>query len=514
MDFEHYQVGFLFAGFCVAVYAHQRFNSPAPLRCTTTLVQYYVALGGYVVSALAFYALLSWVMRVNPDVKELLISMSGGDVTGTGDIANFSASFIAALFMTILLPKVPVLKTFDSGIRGFFRKLGAIPHAALRLSWRLQRKPFHVPPGNHEELRTRLEKQELKPAAFLAAKEGTPEAIWAQVVSLKASLEDYVAVNPLLAQLLDSELAAIAETYERQSEMATIVFGRTRTPARLRRAFYADCKTQLRDLSEAISRGVLRTQGSLRSVHGVLWGFGYRDLESDRERISANQIAGLVMGLALYLSIIFFVLNGGAGTVSFYIKLPILISVIIGASIACALVPKTLLPELTRRDRNGQRPYLFYLVAGLAAAALWFAIQIVRFALEGVALDQIPVEIRRVQPFILISVAVAFATAWMADNRPERSRLPEGAYHWFEGLVLALVLAAVGYLAQLWLFDIGFLRNEPPNLRMLATTGGMGFIVGFFAPTLYRTIPKEQAALRREEEAIRGYHARKAAAPG
>ena len=149
-------IGFYFAALCVAVYAHERFNSPFSLRYTTTLGQYYFALSGYVMAALLIFGILSWMFEVNPTVRDFIAQMSGGAVLDDAKTNALPTPFVAALLLTILLPKVPVLSNIDIGIQKFFRDLGAIPHRALRLSWRLQRAPFAVPEAQLADIKERM----------------------------------------------------------------------------------------------------------------------------------------------------------------------------------------------------------------------------------------------------------------------------------------------------------------------------------------------------------------------
>ena len=500
-----YNVGFLFAACCVAVYAHQRFNSPVPLRCTTTLVQYYAALSGYMMAALGLYALLAYALEVNPHVQELIGMMGGGAGEIPKEYADLPAPFMAALFLTTLLQKTPMLKTLDANVQEFFRRLGAIPHKALTLSWTLQRKDFAIPAFQEGEVARRLESEELDSKAFLGAPAHSTEAGWAKIISLMVSMEDYAGRHPAFRQHQQAELDRIEEAYRRQSEMATILYGSEAIQARLEQAFHNDCKALLRQMTQVIARGLLQTHAGLRAVYAELTAWGFQDLESDWQRLTANQIAGLVLGVAIYMLAFFMVLGvGSLQSVGENIKWAVTIAIIIGAAVGCAILPKSTFPGFAKRDRAGRRPILFYMIASLVAAAFWFAVHFVRHSLEGqYGFAEIPNQVLASVPWVLMPVAIAFTTTWMADNVPGRL-VPKACQSWLEAIVMALVLAAIMYVVQRWLMEIGDPRADPARLPfLLGGAGGIGFIIGYFVPALYRMVPAAEGGLRRPENAMR-----------
>lgn len=499
-----YNVGFLFAAFCVAVYAHQRFNSPVPLRCTTTFVQYYLALGGYMIAGLGLYALLAYALEVNPQVQQLIGMMGGATVEIPKGYANLPAPFMAALFLTALLPKTPVLKTLDVNIQEFFRRLGAIPHKALTLSWTLQCKGFAIPAAQEGEFAHRLENLELDPKVFLEAPPQSTEASWTKIVSLKISMEDYEGAHPGFRHHQQADLSRLEEGYRRQEEMATILYGSEAGRERLKKAFHNDCKALLRQMTEAIARGMLQTHSGLKAVYAELTGWGFQDLESDLQKLTANQIAGLILALAIYMLVFFMILGAGFRTVGENIKWAITIAIIIGSAVGCAVLPKSALHGLAKRDREGRRPIVFYMLASLFAAAFWFIIHFVRYSLEGEhGLAAIPNQVLGNAPWVLMPVVIAFATAWMADNVPGRL-VPKAAQDWLEGIVMAVLLAGTMFVVQHWLLEIGHPRANTERVPfLLAGAAGIGFIIGFFVPTLYRRLPKEERAARGEPNGTR-----------
>ena len=496
-------VGFYFAALCVAVYAHERFNTPYSLRYTTTLGQYYFALSGYVMAALLIFGILSWMFEANPTVREFISTMSGGAVLDDDKTNALPTPFVAALLLTILLPKVPVLSSIDTGIQKFFRDLGAIPHRALRLSWRLQRAPYAIPESQMADVKERIGENELDAKAVLKGKEGTPEAELAKVVALKASIDAYRGDNPRFNRQQGRDLTNIEESYKRLMEMAKVVIGGPNRVQTLDQTLRNDCRALLKILCVVTARGLLQTQRSLHGTVAELAEWGFSDLEAERASLSANQIAGAVVGIGLYLLIVFLVVGTRSNTEQVLVMV-IVVSMTMGAAVICAFVPKTMTPTFACRDKGGQRPILFYLMAALGAGLAWFLIHFLRLSI--LAEQDLAGTVEAVlsnRPWMIMPVITAFTLAWMSDNDPSSGAIPRPLYRWIEGTATGLVMAGGMYLVLLWWSYLDPLRyEEVPVLQMSLSGFGIGFLLGYFLPSLYRGLPQHEADLA-EQDGVR-----------
>jgi len=171
------------------------------------------------------------------------------------------------------------------------------------------------------------------------------------------------------------------------------------------------------------------------------------------------------------------------------------IALILGAAIACAIYPKCAFKRAAHRAPDGTRPWAFYLLSALLSAVCWVLISGARLWLEGTpgmgtahALS-IAEQLADKRPWILIAIATAFFSAYMADNDLERWKLSETAARWIEGFAMAVILAATMYVVTRWLGELRPVSAERIPM-MLASASVVGFIIGFFVPTLYRRIPQ------------------------
>jgi hypothetical protein len=113
----------LACGALIAVYAWDRFNTPASNRSSTRQTLYWWGCGGYVASALALFAALSFLLRLGPWRTMLL---------GPADSSSLPAPLLATLAMTTLLSSVPPLKQLDGWFLSVFLNWAAIPAEVKR----------------------------------------------------------------------------------------------------------------------------------------------------------------------------------------------------------------------------------------------------------------------------------------------------------------------------------------------------------------------------------------------
>lgn len=154
---------------------------------------------------------------------------------------------------------------------------------------------------------------------------------------------------------------------------------------------------------------------------------------------------------------------------------------------------KTRFPDFAARsssDLFGGRKVIAYLVAGLLAVLTWLAVTYLRRMLEtGDDALLIFGYLGKVAPYGIVLFCTAFAVSWMADNSWERWRAPPLAASLLEGVALAAVVVGAAYLAlaEILAADPETLRNRSPSPGfVLMVNGGVGFILGFLVPSLYR----------------------------
>jgi len=491
---------YAFVSLCVAFYAHERFTNP-PVRAMTTAVQYHVAWFGYLVSTLTLFAALSAVLASTEAVKFLTL-LTGAELSS--DAKKLPAPFLAALFLTTLLPRLPVLKDLDARMQQFFRDLGEIPYKALSLGWRLRNESLRIPEKVRERVAERLTAMGIEDSeAMIDSPRDTTEALWVKLVALMEQLKEEVESNrrPRFKRHQEPAYEFILASFAGQAEVAPVVFRMSTEQPLLAKKFRHDCRELLKETTDFISRGMLQSEYSLNRAYRALERWGFQSLEHDRAGrfLSINQLIEVVLVLLVWMFLFFLFVGGRAvddnAKVAEVLMKASAIALILGAAIACAIYPKCAFKRAAHRAPDGTRPWAFYLLSALLSAVCWVLISGARLWLEGTpgmgtahALS-IAEQLADKRPWILIAIATAFFSAYMADNDLERWKLSETAARWIEGFAMAVILAATMYVVTRWLGELRPVSAERIPM-MLASASVVGFIIGFFVPTLYRRIPQ------------------------
>ena len=525
---------YLFGSLCIVVYAWGRFNTPATWRSTTTSWQYTLALASYVVATLALWFVLARLVSTNPEILGLLAfgSPNGADASVAktlSALSELSAPLLAALFMTTLLPRLPVLARVDAALQRTFRELGAIPRKARQLSTMLRRAAFAVPREDRGEVTRRLEAQGLDAGRLLQSPRGSLEADWVRIVALMVKLEDAVdlsddhvsddatderrpaARNDFLRHR-EVEYLAARVAYRQQAAIAAVLLkarlaaaddqltqellSGTEAPDlsmhSLQQSFEDGCKRLLKEFTHLVSCGMLQSNFSLAAACRELktWGFG--ELAPESHGISANDLIGIMLSITLYLFVLFLFVHGGSGKLE---RIPIFalsIGLSMTAAVASAIYAKRL-PITGIAGRN----FAVYLLAGSLAAGCWVVIHYVRIMLTtGGSLDAVLAQLWPLSPFATVPFAAAFALSWMTDLRPESWSSAERGWRWMEGLALAVVLAGAAYVAYIYVQVLrppDPARTPPPAYVVVLVQAGLGFLIGALVPHLCRRTTIEAA---------------------
>ena len=127
MTLDRAQLGI--GGIFVLVSAWSRFNTPSTNRSSTTFFRFASGLILYVAASLLFYSVLAF----SQDVLQPMLQ----EIHPPKFVSSLSSPFVAALLLTVLLPRVPLLNEIDSRARSSIHRLVSIPTEALRLSRRI-----------------------------------------------------------------------------------------------------------------------------------------------------------------------------------------------------------------------------------------------------------------------------------------------------------------------------------------------------------------------------------------
>jgi len=131
---------YLVCSVLITFYAWDRFSTPASNRSSTRQALYWWGCAGYIVSALALFAVLSVLLQVGT-WQTMLLGQAADKLSMD---KSLPAPFIATLAMTTLLSSVPVLKQIDGWILSTFLDWAAIPAEVKRRAATMTPQNFHV----------------------------------------------------------------------------------------------------------------------------------------------------------------------------------------------------------------------------------------------------------------------------------------------------------------------------------------------------------------------------------
>jgi hypothetical protein len=501
-------VSFYFGAARVAVYAWDRFNKPRPLRHTTTCVQYRLAEAGYVIATLAVFAFLVWVMKRRPEVVDFLYRLAGSD----GEAAQgLSAPLVTALFLTVLLPNIPVLKSIDLKIKLGFQKLGAIPRRALSLSWRLNRLDFEIPPKEEGRIREFLTLRGIDPAPVLQAPAGTELASWRRAVAIYVMVRAYCDhFAGTLKFQADEELERIDDEFGKACDLVRIAMQSGDHQSASFDALARRMPGLQRQLHIFTSHVLLLGYSSMAQVESQLERIGFQGVRDGRGLQLANNIAAVGTTILVYFVIFFAIVVkvtelGSGDAFQRFATLAISIAVTIALAITAAFLLKRTPPVVDKNASAPRRNVLRYWLAGLLAVGGWFAVQFTRkFVESGDSPIAVAEALISVWGWALIPFTIAFVLSFLIDDIDGRSfrasrylRLIEGAIM-STAYVLAMSLALLALDKLSIAFDAERLFPEIFYVASrLFSASVLGFGLGYFVPEMYRATLREAA-----EEAV------------
>ena len=497
------------AGGCVGVYAWERFSTPATSRSTTTRWQWNIALFGYVAAAVALWWVLKMVISTNPDAARFIM-FGAGTSAEVDKIIGLSAPFAAALFLTALLPHLPVLRKLDAAFRDLFRELGAIPKRARQLSAMVRGATFAVPAHLAGQVERELGAQKLCARTLMAADPHSPAWKWVRIVTLKTRLCGELAESSLgeerdqdptleirapFVQHRLAEYRQIMASYRRLASLASIVLAEPGAPDRdsslrerhdgLLSTFEEESAELLRGLSHFLSCYLLSTQFSMGAAVKKLEGWGLTPaVEAVRPILRWHDLVGLALMTMAYMYLWFQMLGGPSN------QMALVISVMIGLSMAAAALVAGVPGMLSRRRghvREDGLSFGFYVVAAALAALCWCGIFYLRLlVMEAASLPDFLAALETKFPFMLMPAGAAFTIALLIDLDLRARVGLEWLGRFAEGTCLAVAMGVTGYFAADLMATLGAEGRSPDPVRIMSVHAGLGLLLGSVVPSLYR----------------------------
>src|SRR6266508_1268332 len=345
------------------------------------MLEYYVEIA-LSATALGLFAFL----LLSPPALNRLVSTA----PAIGDIplwARQSPPLLVALILTVLLPKIPILSGMDEWFRTRLQRMAAIPHEVRRLSAELRRAPFRADAEHHKDFVEAMVDKGFE-AADVRFEEGSPAYyLWTKLSLLMRELDGWEADERFTSYVLTypNEFNALKLRYEALLPRARRCFGLLRELATTpessnkggavyayRDVFVQEVEGLLNDVYEAISNAVLLCEFTQRARVSQLIKLGFGMEPSPPRRLTLNELLGLFTGLTVVYAFGFVVMRQigrpGERLDPRLFVLAIMIAAIYCLAVWCAIYPKSRWSFARRHSENG-RPWGWYLLSGLAAAA-------------------------------------------------------------------------------------------------------------------------------------------------
>ncbi len=505
-----------------------RFSEPSANRSSTTAIRYYLAAAFYCLWGLFFYATLIIVVDASPESARKALT----DLLESTDLSSVSSvlplPILVALLMTVLLPKVPSIASADGWVREQIEHMASIPYEVRRLAAELERSEapgssvtFTIPPAVQERVRQRLQTQEFA-SVHIRFEGGSDMAVmWTKASALVLAVADWRA-DPKLAIACETCATSIDEIVQLHEDLGP----RVRRCLRALSGGHAEpgdpeasgifseytgeverqVKTLLGTIYRTVAAATLRCelthQGRMARLAKL--GFHFEEGLSTAPMTVGHRLgalyAGLVTGILVLKIAMKYVKPAWWTGYPHTMALSVLVPLIYVIAVLWAIFLKRSWGGTTR-PRGEPRPFLAYLLSGLLAAASNLPIALGLAFLYHPPVDNGDVTdaLKKSLVWMLLSLTSAATTAFLIDDQP-RSLARRFAGRWSEGAVQGIVTAMIAFLVGRVLFETG-LDTHLTLPQLVPVAGAIGFALGVFVPTWYRTPAPRQA--RRAAESAR-----------
>lgn len=498
-----WNVEFTLGALLIIVYAHGRYNQPVHHRSSTTAARYFGSLIAYYGVGLGLYYLFSRY----PDSLQSLLTNQPKDIQEFAK--DLSAPLVVAVLLTVFLANIPVIAKLDKWVREQLQYMAAIPYEARRMSAELQRAEFHVPEPQREELSNKLQTKDITADDIVFESADNPQHLWTKVSSLSLSLEAWEQERRYAGFLatFSGDYKILKERYEKLLGKTKNYFDLMAQPAgdtepnvvkfrdQVRVDFLDQGDRMYRSICDFISRGILQSllthESRMREIH--LLGF----TPPGRSALSVNQF--LSMFLVLFFVVLFGLSVAGSQTLNFIqqIALVTLIATNYSLAVAFAVGPKERW-KFAKRDEQGQRPGFFYLISGVLSVLAGLFVGAILKWISFQNFEAMLTDLEGTYPWYFMTFTTAIVTAFQVDNEPAKPDAADAAARkrLYQRLKETAGQAIITALAALFVvaYALPATTDEPSeiirNVVVMAMSGVIGGVIGYFVPTWYREASK------------------------
>ena|GEM_PF-4250177 len=522
----------------VVLYTGHRFSEPSANRSSTTAVRYYLAAAFYCLWGLFVYAtlIIALAAAAPESARAVLAELLKG--ANLGSLSSLvPAEILAALLVTVLLPKVPVVAGADSWVREQIEYMASIPYEVRRLAAELERSgvrgsgvTYRMPAASQDRVRRRMQSHELPPILTGTAGQADLGSTWAKLSALVLALADW-RTDSRLASVCHTCAVAIDELVQAHEDLvprvrrclrtrglAPTVSGSTVVSPEYSEEVERQVKTLLGKVYRALAAATLRFDLTHRARTTRLAKFGFRFDETldSAPILVAHRLTALYAALAFGILAVKILLArlGLAPWPGYLFTLAL-----------CAAVPLSYVVAVlwaiflkrswggTTRPRGEARPFIAYLLSGLLAAAsnmpIALSLAVLAHHVQGESEGELKVldALAKSMVWLLLSFTTAATTAFLIDDQ-RRAVARRWGGRWSEGAVQGIVTAVIAYLVGSILIETGLDSAERLRLpQLIPIAGAIGFTVGVFVPTWYRKPARRQT--RRASDGLRRRRARR-----
>jgi hypothetical protein len=502
----------ILSAFLVFVFARSRFHTPSEYVASTTVWQFRIAAWLYYAAMLMIFVLLA---RVIDNESGIIPAI------GITDLPDMSAPLLAALLLTTLMPNIPLLSKVDEWLLKFFRDIGKIPAKVRRLRADLKNRNPIISQQIRNEISKLVESDHrldlIRQQNLRFEPDLSPQWAYTKVLVLFSRIERLESKEEWSSsiEVFEHNYATTRVEFEKLTDQAARCFALREknhlpTPpapalsdpvVECERHFKEKCDEVYGGLCEIAAYGVLRSGRSKLHRNAMLAELGFPDVEEDERIVDPDRIIAVSFAIFIILLGSISLLGGRPkGPPHEVLIRSMMVASIYGAAIFCTLLfkPGPGKAGSAAAKMADSRPVRMYLLAGLLSALAAWVIATAFKTLLFQDFSKAVGDLRFSWPWVFIPFTLAVALSALCDDNIDKKEDAKWLT-WIEAAIVAVVMPLTAAFVWYLLVERGVNPNNAPKLPLLvAISGIIGLVAGFFIPSHYRKmrrasrIPKEE----------------------
>lgn len=483
----------------ITCYAHARFNTPPTQKYSTTRGQYYVAFVMYAAVLVGGFLFFSY--------SPALFGVTR--LAGVKAVENLSPPLVVALFLTVMLPQIPVLRDIDSNLRAYFWRQASIPSEVNRLLSRLAGSTFTVPDRARARVAEALRASGIADHWIVFDHEGFRICPWVKTTVLMQVVEDWRRERRYQAymQIIAGEFQALAAEHEDYLVEVAEYTRSTEAPPQPPGTFGPEhnrltkrANVLLKRLYLVIAQGILHCEPHADARTRRLRETGF-DATYENQPPPLEVLVIVFLGMLMLFFVCFALMpmflsvsHQTDRTLLERLAAAVRIAIIYCISIGCVIFLRKWWAIDDPLHRIHRR-VACYLWAGMLAVAISAGFSIVAYRMEHDTWAAASWRFNGNWPYLLVSFIVTVLTGAQLDDEPSRWRWSLTRRHprLFEGLLLGGASTVTAAFVWVLLQQVnatprhGLTPRQPPPIEVLVFVIGLaGFAIGALIPDWYR----------------------------